>query len=36
MTESEDLALRRWLKLCNPRLAALIGESIGNGWVTDL
>ncbi len=27
---------RRWLASCNPELAALITETIGDGWVTDL
>lgn len=27
---------RRWLRQCNPRLAALITEAIGPKWVTDL
>ncbi|PIE43500.1 MAG: glycogen phosphorylase [Gammaproteobacteria bacterium] len=27
---------RRWLKTCNPRLAKLIDETIGTGWLTDL
>ncbi len=27
---------RRWMVLCNPRLAALITEHIGAGWVKDL
>jgi len=27
---------RRWLKLCNPALADLITEAIGDGWVADL
>lgn len=27
---------RRWLAGCNPELARLITETIGNGWVTDL
>ena len=27
---------RRWLSLNNPRLAALICEAIGDGWITDL
>ncbi len=27
---------RRWLALTNPRLAALITEAIGEGWLTDL
>ena len=27
---------RRWLAACNPELADLITETIGDGWVTDL
>jgi starch phosphorylase len=27
---------RRWLLMCNPGLAGLISEAIGDGWVTDL
>lgn len=27
---------RRWLAGCNPELARLITETIGNGWITDL
>ncbi len=27
---------RRWLLKANPRLADLITEAIGDGWVTDL
>ena len=27
---------RRWMLLCNPKLAALITAEIGDGWVTDL
>jgi starch phosphorylase len=27
---------RRWLRLCNPALAGLITDAIGDGWVTDL
>jgi starch phosphorylase len=27
---------RRWLASCNPDLAALISETIGDGWLTDL
>ena len=27
---------RRWLAACNPDLAALITETIGDGWITDL
>jgi starch phosphorylase len=27
---------RRWLTACNPELAELITETIGDGWITDL
>lgn len=27
---------RRWLAMCNPGLGALLDETIGSGWVTDL
>ncbi len=27
---------RRWIRLCNPRLSALISEKIGDDWLTDL
>jgi starch phosphorylase len=27
---------RRWLRMCNPRLASLITEAVGDGWVTDM
>jgi starch phosphorylase len=27
---------RRWLLMCNPGLARLISEAIGDGWITDL
>lgn len=27
---------RRWLAACNPELAKLISDTIGNGWLTDL
>ncbi len=27
---------RRWLAACNPELASLISEKIGDGWITDL
>ena len=27
---------RRWLLACNPPLASLVTERIGDGWVTDL
>ena len=27
---------RRWLRLCNPKLAAVLTREVGPGWVTDL
>jgi starch phosphorylase len=27
---------RRWLRLCNPSLAAAITDAIGDGWISDL
>ena len=27
---------RRWLNLCNPALAGVITDAIGDGWITDL
>jgi len=27
---------RRWLAMCNPELAALVTEAVGEGWETDL
>jgi starch phosphorylase len=27
---------RRWLKLCNPALAGVITDAIGDGWISDL
>jgi starch phosphorylase len=27
---------RRWLRLCNPSLSAVVTDAIGEGWVTDL
>ncbi len=27
---------RRWLRLCNPSLSAVVTAAIGDGWVTDL
>ena len=27
---------RRWLRLCNPALAGVITDAIGDGWITDL
>ena len=34
--ETNGITQRRWLLKANPRLAALITETIGDGWVTDL
>ncbi len=34
--KTNGISPRRWLKLCNPRLSALITEAVGDGWVTDL
>ncbi|MCP5141370.1 MAG: glycogen/starch/alpha-glucan phosphorylase [Chromatiales bacterium] len=34
--KTNGVTQRRWLAMCNPALAALIGEKIGDGWVTDL
>ncbi len=34
--KTNGITPRRWLKLCNPGLAELIGEWIGEGWITDL
>ena len=34
--KTNGITPRRWLKLCNPGLSALITEHIGDGWVTDL
>jgi len=34
--KTNGITQRRWLKLCNPKLSALISEKIGENWVTDL
>ncbi|MBS1214595.1 MAG: glycogen phosphorylase, partial [Proteobacteria bacterium] len=34
--KTNGITPRRWLASCNPRLAALITETIGDGWITDL
>ncbi|MCL2699347.1 MAG: glycogen/starch/alpha-glucan family phosphorylase, partial [Defluviitaleaceae bacterium] len=34
--KTNGITQRRWLALCNPELAALITEAIGDKWVTDL
>lgn len=34
--KTNGITQRRWLKSCNPGLAALISSRIGDGWVTNL
>ncbi|HWP01289.1 MAG TPA: glycogen/starch/alpha-glucan phosphorylase [Methylococcus sp.] len=34
--KTNGITPRRWLAACNPELAALITDAIGDGWVTDL
>jgi starch phosphorylase len=34
--KTNGITPRRWLLLCNPRLASLVTEAIGDGWITDL
>jgi starch phosphorylase len=36
VNETNGVTPRRWLHQCNPGLAALITETIGEGWVGDL
>jgi starch phosphorylase len=35
-SKTNGVTPRRWLAACNPELAGLITETIGDGWVTDL
>ena len=35
-SKTNGVTPRRWLAACNPALATLITETIGEGWVTDL
>ncbi|WP_005033792.1 glycogen/starch/alpha-glucan phosphorylase [Holophaga foetida] len=34
--KTNGITPRRWLLKCNPKLAALISEAIGEGWITHL
>ena len=34
--KTNGVTQRRWLKHCNPKLSALLNETIGTEWVTDL
>jgi starch phosphorylase len=34
--KTNGITPRRWLRLCNPGLSALISEAIGEGWVREL
>lgn len=34
--KTNGITPRRWLAWCNPKLAELISEAIGDGWITDL
>ncbi|MCU4651967.1 glycogen/starch/alpha-glucan phosphorylase [Roseibacterium sp. SDUM158016] len=36
VSETNGVTPRRWLLSCNPRLATLITDRIGEGWVADL
>lgn len=35
-SKTNGITPRRWLLDCNPELASLISEKIGEGWITDL
>ncbi len=34
--KTNGVTQRRWLAACNPKLASMISERIGDGWITDL
>ncbi|WP_255551464.1 glycogen/starch/alpha-glucan phosphorylase [Granulicella sp. dw_53] len=34
--QTNGVTPRRWIALCNPRMAALVTQAIGDGWITDL
>jgi glycogen phosphorylase len=34
--KTNGITPRRWLKVCNPKLSALITEKIGKGWIKNL
>lgn len=34
--KTNGITQRRWLSLCNPGLAGLISDAIGDGWIKDL
>jgi starch phosphorylase len=36
VNKTNGITPRRWLQQCNPRLAGLVTETIGEGWVTNL
>ena len=35
-SKTNGVTQRRWLAACNPRLASIVTDAIGDGWVTDL
>ncbi|WP_211092111.1 glycogen/starch/alpha-glucan phosphorylase [Aliigemmobacter aestuarii] len=36
INQTNGVTPRRWLKMCNPALSGLIGQTIGEGWEDDL